>query len=371
MSFRFLFPLIVSSTLLLSSCTFTKSGSTDFQNLYTNHIQAEISSLRDWAGELGYMESYQADGSLAAMVDIPAILSGAVSAGYSAKVHGQDIDLSVQNPSLRYETILASGSLLARQIDMMSQGGDVFFRYDGLSTFGLLDEAAMGVIDQYKNIWLALPTDAIDTSLSGSEDVATYKLSQALTRMTLSDVESYLTKYPLWKEEKNLGMSGVLMIYEVSLAKDNLLAMMGAFTLEATGNDLTSEQKTSLTQALADINVTGTIGFDPKDAHHMNAALTLIPSGGEALSISIDTSESALIASLSVSGSVSTWSYKKDESGSLFSLVTRQGGVEALRIDGSLKNTDGTKMLDMTASAPTQGLTLTLSHQARKGGDFE
>jgi hypothetical protein len=225
------------------------------------------------------MESYKAEGSIAAMIDIPTILSGALSGGYSAKAHGQDIDLSVQNPALQYETILASGSLLAKQIDMISLGGDAFFRYDGLSTFGLLDEKSLGVIDQYKNIWLAISADEFDASLSGTEDESAYKLSQALTRMTLSDIESYLTKYPLWKEEQNLGMSGDLMIYEVSLAKENLIAMMSAFTLEATGKDMTSEQKASLTQALDDIGVAGRVGFDPKDARHMSAVLTATPSG--------------------------------------------------------------------------------------------
>lgn len=244
MRFSFLVPALL---LVLSGCTFWKGGDTDFASLYSEHVRAEVSSVREWAKELGYMESYEAVGSVSASVDIPAILSGAVSAVYEGKVHGQDVSLTVKNPTLQYETILASGSLLAKQLDMISQGGDAFFRYDGLSTFGLLGEEVLPVLEQYKNTWLALRASDLDGSLSGSvADETTTQISDAIARMTLSDVESYLIEYPLWKEEKNLGMSGDLMQYEVSLAKENILAMMDAFTKKATGNGLTDEQKTSL-----------------------------------------------------------------------------------------------------------------------------
>lgn len=318
------------------------------------------------------MESYEAVGSLSAAVDIPAIMSGAVSAAYEGKVHGQDVSFALKNPSLQYETLLASGSLLAKQIEMVSQGGDAFFRYDGLSTFGLLGEEVLPVLEQYKNTWLALRTSDLDTSLSGSlEDEMATKLSDALARMTLSDIESYLIEYPLWKEEKNLGMSGELMQYEVSLAKENILAMMDAFTKKATGNGLTDEQKESLSGALAALDIHGTIAWNPKNVRDMSAHLTLSTPESETANIDITRSSDTLSATLSASGSISTWSSKKENDGCVFSLISRNGGVEVVRIDGTSKHIDGAYLLDITASSPAQGLTLIFSHKMLADGAFD
>jgi DNA primase large subunit len=150
---------------------------------------------------------------------------------------------------------------MAKKIAMIASGGDVFLRYEGLESVGLIDEAVGQVFEKYKDTWLALKQADIENSLSGSseEDIMSYKLSQAITRMTLTDVEKYLTKYPVLKEQKDLGMSGSLHMYEVTLAKENMLSMMEEFMREATKKDMTATDRKSLEDSLAEINILGVV----------------------------------------------------------------------------------------------------------------
>ena len=251
------------SVVFLSGCTFG-GEKTDFVSLYTAHVSQQMDTLRDIADTMGYMESYQANGSISMGVDIPAILSGAIRATYDAKVHGQDVEFHVQDTSLRYETLLASGSFLADSLDMISQGGDAFFRFDGVESLGLFGPEIVPVLEKYKNTWLAVTKTEFENSLSGSttEDRIAYEISDALGRMTLTDMEDYLTRYLLWKEEKSLGMSGGLTVFEVSLSRENIRAMVSEFAKKASGTDLTPEQQTSLEKSLQDMTLSGTMAFD-------------------------------------------------------------------------------------------------------------
>ena len=92
------------------------------------------------------------------------------------------------------------------------------------------------------------------------------KISQAMTKMTLSDVEGYLLKYPLWKEKKNLGMSGGLQSYEVELARENVLAFIEDFSRKAMGKDIAPEAKKELQTSLEAIRIEGVLSFSPENA---------------------------------------------------------------------------------------------------------
>jgi hypothetical protein len=92
---------------ILSGCkTATPPESTDFVSLYSNHVSSRIESVRNFAKDLGYMESYTSDGGMRMMVDIPAILSGALSASYDAKIRSQDTEVLFQDINASYETLL-------------------------------------------------------------------------------------------------------------------------------------------------------------------------------------------------------------------------------------------------------------------------
>lgn len=125
--------LIILPLILLGSCGLKQEApKTDFIGMYQSHIKDRISSLREIAKDIGYMESYKTNGSLRMLANIPMILSGALSSDYDAKVHGQDIEMNFLNPTASYQTFLASGSIMAKEIAMITSGGDAFFRYQEL-----------------------------------------------------------------------------------------------------------------------------------------------------------------------------------------------------------------------------------------------
>lgn len=68
------------------------------------------------------------------LANIPAIFSGSFSAGYDASVEGQDVLMNLLSPKMSYETLLASGSLEAKTLSLISKGSDAYFQYSGLIT---------------------------------------------------------------------------------------------------------------------------------------------------------------------------------------------------------------------------------------------
>ncbi len=125
-----------------------------------------------------------------------------------------------------------------------------------------------------------------------------YKLSQSLSRMTLSDIKTYMKEYPLLRETQDLGMSGSLHMYRVSLAKDTLLALMSDFTKKATGKDMDAEMKKNLDASLAETSLDGTISYDPSDAKRVVFDGVMSSGSGEPLAIKLDSSKDDISGSI-------------------------------------------------------------------------
>ena len=121
-------------------------------------------------------------------------------------------------------------------------------KWSNLTSTEMLDPESLKVIKKYENSWLSLTQEDIMATLSGAseDEIMTNKLSQAVTKMKLSDIESYLSKYPIWKETKDLGLAGELHSYEVAMNKENMLAMAKAFVKKSTGKDMTPDALSSL-----------------------------------------------------------------------------------------------------------------------------
>jgi hypothetical protein len=228
---------------------------------------------------------------------------------------------------------------MAKKISMIAMGGDVFLRYEGLVDAGLIDASVGEILKKYQNTWLALSQNDITKSLSGSseDEIVSYKVSQALTRMTLSDIEVYLTKYPLLKEQKDLGMSGALHMYEISLAKENILALVDAFTKKATDKNMSTQARKDLEENLANINISGIMGLDPKDDAHMSFDGTIVSGSGDAVSIRMMGSKEKSLFSLGASGNTMNLSNIKTTDGYEFSMTIIQEATEVGRMEGKIK----------------------------------
>lgn len=166
-----------------------------------------------------------------------------------------------------------------------------------------MDPGVVAIFEKYKNAWLSLKQNEMEDSLSGSteEDIRAYKLSQAISRMTLGDIEKYLVKYPLWKEQKDLGMSGSLHNYEVVFARENIIAMISEFTREATGKDMTPEAIKDLETSLSDIQMTGSLALDPNDKKRITFDGTLLSGSGTPIRMMLDETRDSTLISISAS----------------------------------------------------------------------
>lgn len=163
-----------------------------------------------------------------------------------------------------------------------------------------------------------------DLSGSTETDMNTYKLSQSLSRMTLSDIETYMKEYPLLRETQDLGMSGSLHVYRVSLAKDAILALMSDFTTKATGKDMDAEMKKNLNTSLTETNLEGTISYDPNDTKRVLFDGVMSSGSGEPLAIKLDSSKDSISGSMGFSGSLMTFTKMKMADGYDISMKINQ-----------------------------------------------
>lgn len=190
--------------------------------------------------------------------------------------------------------------------------------------------------------------------------------------MTLTDIEKYLTTYPLWNAKNDLGMSGALHFYEVELSKNNIAMMMNEFTKDATGNEMTEEAKTELEASLSGVNLTGTLGLHPKNSEEISFVGVLSFAEGTNINLSL------------VSNNEKTWLMAKDENGGFeftvtntengknFLLSVNQGTKEVATLNGDIViNKDELQSLTLEFEAIEQGLTLTLEHKNDGNGGFD
>jgi hypothetical protein len=171
-----------------------------------------------------------------------------------------------------------------------------------------MGSAFSGVITKYKDTWLSVTQKDMEDSLSGSteEDILSYKVSQALTHMSLSDIEYYLKKYPLFTENKDLGMRGDLHVYEVMLSPENIEALVSEFTQKATGKDMSSDARTKLRDSLKETSLSGTLSFDPRDTDRMSFNGNIAIGSGETAILIFDDYKESSRLSFGRSGSLTT-----------------------------------------------------------------
>lgn len=73
---------------LIASCSLMGSSPTDFTSMYTARVKESVSSIRELAKDMGYMESYKIDGMIRGALSMPGLFSGTLSTDYTAKADG-------------------------------------------------------------------------------------------------------------------------------------------------------------------------------------------------------------------------------------------------------------------------------------------
>lgn len=101
------------------------------------------------------------------------------------------------------------------------------------------------IFAKYNKKWISITAEDTFASLTGAteQERMQFQVSQMLSQLTLGEIESYLVQYPIWKETKDLGMSGALHQYSVELHRENIIALIEDFTKKATGQSLSEDAK--------------------------------------------------------------------------------------------------------------------------------
>lgn len=267
---KFLLPI---SLVFIASCTMPWSSEPkDFSGMYQSHVKSQVQALREVAEKIGYLQNYKTVGKIALSGAVPGVMSGSINADYTANVKDRDASIDVSHLQAIYTSLMSSGSLRADQASFISKSGDAFFRIAGLTATDILPPDTVALLQKYDGKWLSQTAADRLIALSGAteEERVQYQVGEMFSKMTLDDIEGYLTKYPLWKETADLGMSGSLQGYSVELDRANLLALIEDFTTKATGKGLSQESRDKFTQDISQINITGNTYFDPAESRTAN-----------------------------------------------------------------------------------------------------
>lgn len=204
-----------------------------------------------------------------------------MNTNYSLNSQDRDVSLSLEKISALYTSILSSGSLAADEVSLISKTGDAFVKTANVTSENLLPPEMLTILKKYDGKWLSYTAEDRKKELSGAtdEEVAQFQVGEMLSKMTLDDIQNYLTKYPIWKQTADLGMSGSLHSYSVALNTQNIIALVDDFTQKATGKALGDDAKTNLSNDLSGIHITGTMSFDPSESRTADFVGNIAASG--------------------------------------------------------------------------------------------
>ncbi len=329
--------------------------------------------MRDTAKEIGYGVSLGSDGTMKIAGMIPSVLSGSLTSDYSLDSNGRDMSLDMKKLSFLYTSILSTGSLMIDDLSLISKTGDAFFKITNLSSENLLPLETVTLLKKYEGKWLSYTAEDRMKALSGSteEEQIQIQISEMLSKMTLDDVEQYLTKYPIFKQTADLGMSGSLHNYNVELDRTNIIALVDDFTQKATGKPLGEDAKKNISDNLSGMNITGMMSFDPKESRTADFVGNIQASGS-----------TETIASFQIHQKPNTFSFetKADTNIFTFNIVTVD---QKTTLDASISASgaqmakwnmivqkDDKRIVRLDSTLTAQGITATLVHTNDKNGSF-
>lgn len=372
-SFFFLMSKKYAIFLLLPLLTSCSLGTKNFDDLYSAHMKSQVQNVQTLAEAIGIGKKYAIDGSLHLAAGLPGVMSRSFDSEYLSKIDGQSGEFHLKNLKAITSSIVSSGSITADDIGMIAKTGDSYFFLKGINaTSDTIDTSMLSVIKKYENTWLSLTRAEMTESFSGSEgvDALSYKVTENLAALTLDDIESYLTKYPVLRSTKDLGMSGSLQSYEVALDTEAMVNLVSDFGARVTGSGMTQEAKDELRTKLSEVNLKGVLSLDPKDASVSQFVGTVSASGSaDPTSISFSTSQKGMKLSTKNVTNSFVIGFEKNDTGYTFDTSMGQNGQEIAKLIGTVTN-DRDRIAKVNITVTAQGMTITLDHANNADGSF-
>ncbi len=361
--------------LSLTSCSWSFTDQPkDFTWFYTKHIHSQVAMLRDFWEDIGYFRSFQSTGKMIVSGMVPEILSGSLNTEYQLGIDGRDTQLDLSKIVASYTSLIGSESISLDELSIVSKGGDIFFRqswWDQLQ--GFLPPELSQIFAKYNKKWISITAEDTFASLTGAteQERMQFQVSQMLSQLTLGEIESYLIQYPIWKETKDLGMSGALHQYSVELHRENIIALIEDFTKKATGQSLSEDAKWALRADLDSLSLVGTLAFDPTESRVFvfDWRLSELPDTQQGMAIrfsqepnTFSLSSEADEVALKIDG------YRTTDSQSMNASLT-QSGMEVAKWN-LITQKEGKRISRIDSTIAWEWLTATFSHEVNKNGWF-
>ncbi len=357
---------------LLASCSLTKNSPTDFTGMYREHISYNIENIRNIAKDFWYMESYRIDGVIRGALEMPGIFSGAIRSEYSAEAHHGDAANHLKNIEASYALLGNEAKLQANSIDIVTRASDFFVRYSGLTLSNIITPEGADILKKYETKWLSVTRQELPGWATEAESREN-QIAEALARMTLTDIESYLRDYPLWKEEKDLWEKDGMHAYEVTLHKENIVALVKAFTKKATGKDMEQAEIASLEKDMSDVEARWTIAFAPgsPDVARYDIALSSRSDTGSTMKLALLEKKWSLTLTLGNNIGGGTLEYVGSDDLDTLKVTAKEWWADFATLDLKFtKKSSHLTRLDGTLSVPGQWLTVTLEHTNNEDRSF-
>ncbi|MFZ2255415.1 MAG: hypothetical protein WAW59_04540 [Patescibacteria group bacterium] len=82
--------LVITTLLLLGSCSLFDKAPTSFEDYYTRNVRATIESTEKTLESLGLFRSTETSGVFDALVSVPILLSGSLMTDYNVQSDGRN-----------------------------------------------------------------------------------------------------------------------------------------------------------------------------------------------------------------------------------------------------------------------------------------
>ncbi len=256
---------------------------------------------------------------------------------------------------------------------MISKTGDAFVKTINVTSENLLPTETLDILKKYDGKWLSYTSEDRKKALSGAtdEEIAQFQVGEMLSKMTLDDVENYLTKYPVWKEAADLGMSGSLHSYSVELNNQNIIALVDDFTQKATGKSMADDAKTNLANDLSGIHITGTMSFDPSESRTADFVGNIVASGSTEKMADFQLHETPNTLAIATNSNGSTFGFHliSDTKTTTLDASLSQSGTDIGKWNMAIQK-DGDRVVRIDSTLTAQGVTATFVETSDPSGAF-
>ncbi len=195
---------------------------------------------------------------------------------------------------------------------------------------------------------------------------------ERISKLTIADVEGYLTKYHIWKQTADLGMSGSIHTFAIDLDRETVLILATQVTKDLTNSGISDTDKKGIQDSLSALMFSGTLGFDSDHADVAQMHLVISESGGTQLGV-LDANTSSVLTQVHLTSAATnsdvTLTLTKTETRNEIQASVSEGGTEMGKLSGYIEHS-GDNLKEISLDVTAQGVTVAMKHTVKDDGTF-